>query len=129
MGVGGSADMRELLAQGARGDPRAGLAIEMFIDRAAAGIAAAATALDGLDALVFTGGIGEGACRVRSRICRRLALLGVPEPTDVGVAGSGVRVLSSGAPAVIAVHAREDVLIARERYPGFAIGRLQPDAR
>lgn len=112
-GVGGTDDMRELLAREGAGDPRAGLAIEMFIDRAAAGIGAAATALDGLDAVVFTGGIGEGAAGVRARICRRLALLGLPEPTDEAGQASRVATRRVGGPAVIVVHAREDVVIAR----------------
>jgi len=87
-------------------------AIEMFIDRAAAGIAASATALDGLDAVVFTGGIGEGAPALRGRICRRLAPLGVAEPTETGEA-SAAPTSRSDRPAVIVVHAREDVVIAR----------------
>ena len=81
-GVGGSADMRRLLQREGDGDERAALAIELFARRAAAGIAAAATALADLDALVFTGGIGEGAAVVRSRICERLGILGVPPAGD-----------------------------------------------
>ena len=112
-GVGGTEDMRELLAREKAGDPRAALAIEMFIDRAAAGIAASATALDGLDAVVFTGGIGEGAPALRGRICRRLAPLGVAEPTDETGEASAAPTSRSDRPAVIVVHAREDVVIAR----------------
>lgn len=112
-GVGGTDDMRELLAAAGGGDPGARLAIEMFIDRAAAGIAAAATALDRLDGVVFTGGIGEGAASVRERICRRLSLLGVPGPMDEVGEASAARASRSDRPAVIVVHAREDVVIAR----------------
>ena len=110
-GVGGTEDMRSLLASEADGDRRAMLAIEMFVDRAAAGIAAAATALDGLDGVVFTGGIGEAAVSVRSRICSRLTLLRIPEPS-ADATNDGVLVQSDGGPAVISVHAREDVVIA-----------------
>jgi len=59
--------------------------LTMFARRAAASIAAAATALPALDALVFTGGIGEHAERVRSSIVGRLGVIGVePLPTAAG---------------------------------------------
>ena len=71
-GVAGTADMEQLLVREAGGDERARLAIEMFVGRAAAGIAASGTHLERIDALVFTGGIGEHAASVRARICARL---------------------------------------------------------
>ncbi len=74
VGVSGRAvGMRELEKAAGDGNQRARLAIDMFVSRAAAGIAAAATALPRLDALVFTGGIGENSAAVRSAIVRRLA--------------------------------------------------------
>ena len=111
LGVGGTDDMRDLLEREERGDDRAALAIEMFVRRAGAAIAAASTTLDKVDAVVFTGGIGEHAASVRSRICARLGGLGVPEPS-AREAGEGV--IAGGAahgPAVVVVHAREDVVI------------------
>jgi acetate kinase len=111
LGVSGrSGDMRELLSLEAAGDGRATLAIEMYVRRAAAGIAVAATALPGVDAIVFTGGIGENAAPVRERITRRLAALGV-HPL-AGEAGGGDAVLGQGTPAILRVHAREDLVIA-----------------
>jgi acetate kinase len=111
-GVGGTDDMRALLARESDGDRRAALAIDLFVDRAAAGIASAATALGHLDALVFTGGIGERASDVRSRICARLSILAIPEPpTDDVLADSVVAHRPSGI-AVCVIHAREDVVIA-----------------
>lgn len=114
LGVSGtSADMRELQAAADAGDQRAALAIEMFIERAAAGIAAAATALPRLDGIVFTGGIGEHAGRVRAAIVGQLAVLGL-EPIGVGDSGED-RILGSGwlAPAVLRIEAREDIVAAR----------------
>ena len=109
---GSSADMRDLHQAADAGDARAALAIEMFVDRAAAGIAAAATALPRLDALVFTGGIGEHAGAVRSAIVDRLRVLGF-EPLDREEDGTD-RILGRGAgPAVVRVGAREDVVAAR----------------
>ena len=111
LGVSGrSSDMRELLNSEAS-DERVTLAIEIFVRSAAAGIAAAATALPRLDAITFTGGIGENAGVIRARIARRLAPLGV-----VGVPADQVEVdtvLAREPVAVVRVRAREDVVMAQ----------------
>jgi acetate kinase len=91
---GKAAGMREIQAAAARGNRRARLAIEMFVSRAAAGIAAAATTLPRVDALVFTGGIGERSALVRDRIVGKLASLKIGE--------------------VLPIEAREDAVIARK---------------
>jgi acetate kinase len=111
-GVGGSADMRVLLERSDAGDDAARLAIDMFVDRAAAAIAAGASRLSRLDAVVFTGGIGEHAGPVRAAIVRRLAVLGI-EPIGAR-AFRHDRVLSrpDARPAVVRVQAREDLVIA-----------------
>jgi acetate kinase len=116
LGVSGvSADLREVERAAMAGDARAALALEMFVRRAASGIGAAATALERLDGVVFTGGIGEGAAEVRSAICRRLSQLGVSDPPEAP-AEDGDAVLSDAGSklAVLRVHAREDVVMARE---------------
>jgi acetate kinase len=112
LGISGhTADMRELLAI-APNEERAALAIAVFERSAAAAIAAAATALPHLDALVFTGGIGEHAAGVRAGIVRRLASIGVPNVDDTSIDGD--RVLVAAPIAVLVVVAREDLVIARE---------------
>jgi acetate kinase len=112
LGVSGSsASVRELEAREADGDDAARLALAMFSRRAAAGIAAAATALPRVDGIVFTGGIGEHSAAIRASICRRLAALGVP-PADGSVEADAV--LAIGPISVVVVHAREDVVIARQ---------------
>jgi len=75
LGVSGISDDVRVLE--ASDDPRAREALEMFADRAAAAIATQCVALEGLDTLVFTGGIGENAERTRKRISARLRWLGV----------------------------------------------------
>lgn len=112
LGVSGrSSDMRELLRAEGEGDQRASLAVELFVRRAAAGIAAAATSLPSLDALVFTGGIGEHAAGVRARIVERLAILGLSMlASGPGPGGDGV--VAPGPPAILRIHAREDLVIA-----------------
>ncbi|HEV3385684.1 MAG TPA: acetate/propionate family kinase [Gemmata sp.] len=75
LGVSGiSSDMRDLLSSG---DPRAAEAIELFVYRIAREIGSLTAALGGLDALVFTGGIGENAPAIRERVCRSIHWLGV----------------------------------------------------
>lgn len=110
--VGGMSDMRELVEAEGRGDERATLAIEMFVRRAGEGIAAAATALPKLDALVFTGGIGEHAGVVRARIVDRLAVLGLDAIGADDPDGDAVLSTAGGSPAVIRIEAREDVIVA-----------------
>jgi acetate kinase len=107
--IGGTADMAELLRR-EPDDARASLAIEMFVRRAAAAVAAAATALPALDAIVFTGGIGEHAAPIRDRIVARLGLVG-GAMIDQEVDGDAVRRSEMG-PAVLRVRAREDLVIA-----------------
>ncbi len=112
LGISGrSADMRELLSA-APSDERAALAIEIFERSAAAGIAAAATALPRLDAIAFTGGIGEHAGSVRGGIVRRLASIGVRQIGREGPEDDSV--LARSPVAVLRITAREDVVIARE---------------
>ena len=75
MGVSGiSGDMRVLLESA---DPRAEEAVELFCERAARETASLAAALGGLDAVVFTAGIGEHAPAIRERICAKLRWLGL----------------------------------------------------
>jgi acetate kinase len=116
LAVAGTADMREVLARADTGDPDAALALAMFANRAAAGIAAASTALPRLDALVFTGGIGERAAPVRAAIAGRLGTLGVAPLHDRVAEREDDAVLSAPADrvAVLRVEAREDLVIARE---------------
>lgn len=122
LGVSGrSADVRELEAAADAGDDRARLALEMFFDRAAAAIGAAAVALQRLDALVFTGGIGENAGRVRAGIVERLAVVGLrplmPEETGedrILAADPRAGLVDGRQPAVLRIEAREDLVIARE---------------
>jgi acetate kinase len=114
LGVSGrSSDVRELLRAETEGDADARLALELFVRRAAAGIAASATALPEVDAIVFTGGIGANSGPIRARIVGRLAVLGVRQISfgnvelDARLSGPGNQ------PAIVRVMAREDVVIAR----------------
>ena len=77
LGLGGSADMRSILAAVDAGDRDAPLALDVYIHRLRASIAAMAASLDGLDAIAFTGGVGERSARIRGLAAAGLALLGI----------------------------------------------------
>jgi acetate kinase len=113
-GVAGTADMREVLAAADAGDRRARLALDLYLHRLRAGIAAMAAALGGLDGLVLTGGVGERSSAVRELACGRLGFLGIELDRSRNEAGSGDRRIESegAATAVLVVTSREDVEIA-----------------
>jgi acetate kinase len=112
-GLSGTADLREVLS---RDDADATLALEAYMHRLCAGVAAMAAALGGLDALVFTGGVGEHAPEVRRRAAEGLAFLGVAiDPTKNADAEPDLEIGAPG--AAVATHvvaAREDREIARQ---------------
>jgi acetate kinase len=93
-------------------------ALKVFEYRVATAIGAAAVALDGLDAIVFTAGIGEHSPRVRANVCARLGTLGVRVDDAANAAAAGhvgdaeVAASDSGV-RIVVVHAREGVVIAR----------------
>lgn len=78
LGLSGlSNDMREVCEAAAAGNERCQLAVEVFVYQVRKQIGAYAAAMNGLDALVFTAGIGENSAEIRSRICSGLSVLGV----------------------------------------------------
>jgi acetate kinase len=107
--------MIELESRARDGDPDASLALDVFSYRVAGAVAAMAVAAEGMDALVFTAGIGEGSPVVRERVCTHLSFLGadlddernssaVPD-CDIATDESEVRIL--------VVRAREELVAAR----------------
>jgi acetate kinase len=111
LGVSGTtSDMKRLLAA-APADPRASLAVEMFSYAAKKQVGAYAAVLGGLDTLVFTGGIGERAARVRARICAGLEHLGVH--LDESKNARDEREIGEGPCRVLVVPTDEESVIAR----------------
>jgi len=111
LGVSGlSSDMRALLASV---DPRAKLAIDIYVYRIGRELGSLAAALGGLDAIVFTAGIGENAAVIRERVCRDAAWLGI-EP-DMGANGKGGPRSSTAGSRVSAwvIPTNEELMIAR----------------
>ena len=111
LGVSGtSSDMRDLLAaQGT--DLRAAEAVELFCYRIRKCVGAHAAALGGLDALIFSGGIGENAPEVRARVCDGLRFLGIE--LDPAANAANAPVISLGAVAVRVIPTDEEAMIAR----------------
>jgi acetate kinase len=112
--LAGTSDMREILEDGG------GLAIEVYLHRLRALIGSMAAAVDGLDALVFTGGTGEKSAELRRRATDRLGWLGVAvdEERNAAIGSSGpddvAEIGADGAEAhTLVVHVREDLEAAR----------------
>jgi acetate kinase len=102
--------MRTLLASEA---PRAQLAVELFVYRIGRELGSLAAALGGLDALVFTAGIGEHSAEIRERICRSAAWLGVEVDPAANVAG-GPRITSlTSRVSAWVIPTNEELMIAR----------------
>jgi acetate kinase len=112
---GRSGDVRELEQAEASGDELARLALSVYVHRIAAAVAASAAAIGGLDALVFTAGVGEHSATVRGRVCGRLGFLGIELDQAANAAARGdTDIAASGSPArVHVVQAREELVIAR----------------
>ncbi|HEX6931951.1 MAG TPA: acetate/propionate family kinase, partial [Streptosporangiaceae bacterium] len=112
---GGSGDYRDVAAAAAAGEPDAVLALDVYGYRLITAIGAMAAAMNGLDALVFTGGIGEHAPAVRAAAAAGLGFLGVAiDPAANASARADADISAAGAGArTIVVTAREDLAIAR----------------
>jgi acetate kinase len=119
MGISGGpdGDMRRLLADRLSGNEAAALAIAVYVHRLQAKIAAMTAATSGVDALVFTGGVGERSAVIRTETCSGLGWLGVSidEHANSGVSETDADISTRGAGvATLVIHAREDLQIAHE---------------
>jgi acetate kinase len=121
---GRSPDVRELEAMAA-GDERARLALTIYVRRIAQAVASMAVSLGGIDAMVFTGGVGEHSFWVREHVCAGLAFLGVARDDEANARlhGGGNIAAGDSTVRVIVVESREDVVIARAARP-FAPTRV-----
>jgi len=114
--AGGSGDMREVLAAREQGDSRAILAFDTYLHRLVREIGAMSATLNGLDVLVFTGGVGEHAPAVRAEAAARLTHLGVAIDEQRNVSASTDTDISADNAAVstLIIESREDLEIARQ---------------
>jgi acetate kinase len=118
LGLGGTADMRAILDGARDGIPGAKLALEVYLHRLRASIAAMAASMGGLDAIAFTGGVGERSAEVRALAADGLAFLGITLDPTANVAASGEEDEEIGGPDAdvwaFVIPAHEEVEIARE---------------
>lgn len=116
LGVSGvSSDMQEVLAAADGGDPRAGLAVRLFVNRARQAIGAMAATLGRADALIFTGGIGEHSATIRAAICETLSSFGLRLDPATNLTTEPDAVISSGDSfgAILLIASREDLMMVR----------------
>jgi acetate kinase len=108
--------MAAVLRAEAAGNADASLAIEVYLHRLRAEIAAMAAAMGGLDALAFTGGVGEHASSIRARAAQGLTFLGIEVDADANdLAQPDTEVSASGARVrTFVIEAREDLQILRD---------------
>ena len=114
-GVGN--DMRTVQSAAAGGNERARLALEVFVHRLAKAVAGMVVSLERLDALVFTGGIGEHSAQVRSLVLARLAFLGLAEDAEANARhgrATGGRISPDGPVLAMVVPTDEELMIARD---------------
>ena len=119
-GLAGTGDMREVLARAAAGDERAVLGRDVYLHRLRSAIAAMAAAMNGVDVLVFTGGVGENSPEIRYRAAAGLGFLGVGVDESRNAAGEDTRgddweITAAGARTrTFVIAAREDRQITAE---------------
>jgi acetate kinase len=126
LGVSGiSGDMREVLAARSAGNERASLAVDVYAHRVRQAIGALAVTLGGVDALVFTAGVGENSPEVRAAICRGLPCLGLElDPEANASCSPDADVARRGTPArILVLAAREDLAMLSEVVRVIATGR------
>jgi acetate kinase len=115
-GVSGvSSDIRGVLEARASGNPRARLAFDVYAHRVRSGIGAMLASLGGLDALVFTAGVGENSPEVRESVCAGFEFLGIAVEPRANRDGAGDRDIAAAAEIrILVIAAQEEWEIARE---------------
>jgi len=112
---GHSNDMRDVLRKAQSGDPRCRLAVDAFCYRAKKYIGSYLVAMNGADALIFTGGIGENAVEIRAQICSGLENLGIEIDPAANMSSSHwIRQIGNSSIPVWIVPTQEELLIARD---------------
>ena len=116
-----SNDMRDLLG---RSEPEAQLAVDYFVYRAAKEIGALTAVLGGIDALVFTAGIGENSPEIRRRICEASSWLGVDLDSQANDSGASRISTAQSKVSAWVVRTNEELMIARHTWS--LLGLMQP---
>jgi acetate kinase len=114
-GLAGTADMREVLDRARAGEQRAMLARDVYVHRLRAEIGSMVAAMDGIDALVFTGGVGENSPEIRALTIAGLAFLGASLDAERNLEADDRLISPDGSDlSALVILSREDLQIARE---------------
>jgi len=115
LGISGvSGDLREVQAAMEEGNERAGLAVDMYVSQVARYVAGYAVELGGLDAIAFTGGIGEKSAMVREKVCEKLAILGVKIDAHANLEARFDIAAKDSKVRVCVIPADEEIVVARQ---------------
>ena len=114
----GHADMRDIIEQAENGNEKCQLALKVYVYNIIKHIGAAIAQMGGIDALIFTAGIGEKSAYIREKVCEKLGYLGLklddtanhayPAPTEINAQDSAVKVL--------VIPTNEELMMAKEAY-------------
>jgi acetate kinase len=114
-GIAGG-DVRDLEQAAAAGDAHAAEALHVLVYQVKKTIGAYAAAMGGLDAVAFTGGIGENSSSLRAACCQGLEFLGIALDSELNERATGDRMVSKGLVAVIALATNEEPIVARRAF-------------
>lgn len=117
LGLSGiSSNLEEVLSLANQKNPRAKLAIDVYLHRLISSIGSMIASLEGLDALIFTGGIGENCFWLREKVCRAFSFLGIDHQKDLEPSCCDQDLLLSSQESkidVLLIHTKEDLMIAK----------------
>jgi acetate kinase len=116
LGLCGTNDMRDIMAMAEKRDQRAQVAIEMFVYRIQKYIGAYVAALNGIDLIVFTGGIGENNPHIRERVAANLEYLGAQIDREKNESNETVFSSDKSRVQLMAIPANEEMVIAAETH-------------
>lgn len=126
----GHADMRDIIEQAKSGNEQCELALKVYVYNIVKYIGSAIAVMGGIDALIFTAGIGEKSSYIREKICERLGYLGLnldenanntyPAPTEISTTDSQVKVL--------VIPTNEELMMAKEAYDVYMEGQEVQEA-
>jgi acetate kinase len=116
LGLCGKSDMRDIIELAKSGDRAAEIAIEVFVYRVQKYIGAYIAALNGIDALVFTGGIGENSSYIRSLIVKNFSYLGAKSNLQENEKNSALFSTPDSPVSFLTIPANEEMFIAKQTY-------------
>lgn len=128
LGISGiSSDVREVQQAAAEGDPRAILALEMYEYRIRKYIGAYSAAMNGIDALVFTGGVGENSVSLRHNVCEQLTFLGLKldfEKNSERTQTARFISIETSPISILVIPTNEELLIAQKTFSLLEEGKV-----